>query len=178
MTCQHFRATLGRDSDPHTRKQPLRALRLRSYLSLCRFLAFFALQNAIFCPSLSFFSITSRHFFALWWGVHLSNRAKRKPTRSIPRVFQHFRTLPFSVSCNSFVCHSYENCQGVYQFFPFWFTQSGSCEGHSLAQQTLIPFRKLPGAPSSFRRILRDTIPLHSPGLFGKAPWRNRDFER
>src|SRR6266481_3331615 len=29
-------------------------------------------------------------------------------------------TLPSSVCCNSFVCHSYENCRGVYQQFPFW----------------------------------------------------------
>jgi len=29
-------------------------------------------------------------------------------------------TLPSSVSCNPFVCHSYENCRGVYQQFPFW----------------------------------------------------------
>src|SRR5260370_19471630 len=28
--------------------------------------------------------------------------------------------LPSSVSRNSFVCHSYENCRGVYQQFPFW----------------------------------------------------------
>src|SRR5437899_11935553 len=31
-------------------------------------------------------------------------------------------TLPSSVSCKPFVCHSYENCRGVYQQFPFWFT--------------------------------------------------------
>ncbi len=48
-----------------------------------------------------------------------------------PFLFKHFRTLSFSVSCNSFVCHSYanfasrtvlrdENCRGVYQQFPFW----------------------------------------------------------
>src|SRR3989442_4883480 len=37
-----------------------------------------------------------------------------------PFLFKHFRTLPFSVSCNPFVCHSYENCRGVYQQFPFW----------------------------------------------------------
>src|SRR5713226_587005 len=30
------------------------------------------------------------------------------------------RTLSFSVSCNSFVCHSYEKCRGVHQLFPFW----------------------------------------------------------
>jgi hypothetical protein len=30
------------------------------------------------------------------------------------------RTLSFSVSSNSFVCHSYENCRGVHQQFPFW----------------------------------------------------------
>jgi len=29
-------------------------------------------------------------------------------------------TLPSSVSRNLFVCHSYENCRGVYQQFPFW----------------------------------------------------------
>ncbi len=28
--------------------------------------------------------------------------------------------LPSSVSRNPFVCHSYENCRGVYQQFPFW----------------------------------------------------------
>jgi hypothetical protein len=28
--------------------------------------------------------------------------------------------LPSSVSCNSLVCRSYENCRGVYQQFPFW----------------------------------------------------------
>jgi hypothetical protein len=29
-------------------------------------------------------------------------------------------TLPSSVSRKSFACHSYENCRGVYQQFPFW----------------------------------------------------------
>jgi len=29
--------------------------------------------------------------------------------------------LPSSVSRKSFACHSYENCQRVYQQFPFWF---------------------------------------------------------
>ncbi len=29
-------------------------------------------------------------------------------------------TLPSSVSRKPFVCHSYENCRGVYQQFPFW----------------------------------------------------------
>src|SRR5713101_4424682 len=33
-------------------------------------------------------------------------------------------TLPSSVSSNSFICHSYENCRGVYPFFPFWHCQS------------------------------------------------------
>src|SRR6266478_1388856 len=28
--------------------------------------------------------------------------------------------LPSCVSRNPFVCHSYENCRGVYQQFPFW----------------------------------------------------------
>jgi len=33
-------------------------------------------------------------------------------------------TLPSSVSSNSFICHSYANCRGVYPFFPFWHRQS------------------------------------------------------
>jgi hypothetical protein len=46
--------------------------------------------------------------------------------------------LPSSVSRKSFACHSYENCRGVYQQFPFWlalsraegFTQSDLREGN------------------------------------------------
>ncbi len=36
------------------------------------------------------------------------------PTFGFPYV------LPSSVSRNSFSCHSYENCRGVYQQFPLW----------------------------------------------------------
>src|SRR5882724_7517016 len=41
--------------------------------------------------------------------------------RSVPErpIFHLPYTLPSSVSCNFFVCHSYENCRGVYQQFPF-----------------------------------------------------------
>ncbi|SRR6267154_2918431 len=28
--------------------------------------------------------------------------------------------LPCSVSCKPFLCHSYENCRGVYQQLPLW----------------------------------------------------------
>jgi len=35
-------------------------------------------------------------------------------------VFIRLRTLSFSVSCNPFVCHSYENNRGGYQQFPKW----------------------------------------------------------
>jgi hypothetical protein len=41
-------------------------------------------------------------------------------TSSISFASFLFRTLPFSVSRNSFICHSYENTRGVYQLFPFW----------------------------------------------------------
>src|SRR6266404_8474883 len=37
-----------------------------------------------------------------------------------PFLFMHFRTLSFSVSRKSCICHSYENNRGVYQKFPFW----------------------------------------------------------
>jgi len=35
-------------------------------------------------------------------------------------VFHLPYTLPSSVSCKSFACHSYENTGGVGVFFPFW----------------------------------------------------------
>jgi hypothetical protein len=52
-------------------------------------------------------------------------------------------TLPSSVCRKSFVCHSYENCRGVYQQFPFWlapssaegFTQSALHEGNDLTSR-------------------------------------------
>jgi hypothetical protein len=34
--------------------------------------------------------------------------------------FNRRRTRPFSVSSNSFVCRSYENCRGIPKQFPFW----------------------------------------------------------
>ncbi len=43
-------------------------------------------------------------------------------------LFMRLRTLSFSVSRNSFICHSYENNRGVYQQFPFWNSlPSASC---------------------------------------------------
>src|SRR5216684_7049603 len=35
-------------------------------------------------------------------------------------IFHSPYTLPSSVSCKSFACHSYENTGGVGVFFPFW----------------------------------------------------------
>src|SRR5437870_5060350 len=35
-------------------------------------------------------------------------------------VLNSLRTLSFSVSCKSCVCHSYANRRGVYQQFPTW----------------------------------------------------------
>ena len=35
-------------------------------------------------------------------------------------VFRLPYTLPSSVCCNPFICHSYENTRGVGVFFPFW----------------------------------------------------------
>ena len=40
--------------------------------------------------------------------------------KNLSFVFIRLRTLPFSVSRNPFVCHSYENNRGVYQQFPNW----------------------------------------------------------
>jgi hypothetical protein len=41
-------------------------------------------------------------------------------TSVVSSAFRLPYTLPSSVSRNPFVCHSYENCRGVYQQFPFW----------------------------------------------------------
>jgi len=38
-------------------------------------------------------------------------------------IFHSPYTLPSSASRKSFACHSYENCRGVYQQFPFWSTE-------------------------------------------------------
>jgi hypothetical protein len=47
--------------------------------------------------------------------------AKLHPRRSptTPAISHLPYTLPSSVSRKSFLCHSYENCRGVYQQFPF-----------------------------------------------------------
>src|SRR6266851_6806397 len=53
------------------------------------------------------------------------------------REHSNFRspyTLPSSVSSKSFACHSYENCRGGYQQFPFWLDHSG--------REGLAPFPK------------------------------------
>ena len=41
------------------------------------------------------------------------------PGRTKETIFHSPYTLPSSVSCKSCVCHSYENCRGVHQQFPF-----------------------------------------------------------
>src|SRR5882762_10389712 len=60
---------------------------------------------------------------------------------SFPPSFPHVSHLPYplpsSVSRNPFVCHSYENCRGVYQQFPF---RNGFTTGEaSLNVQTFKP---------------------------------------
>ena len=42
------------------------------------------------------------------------------PPTSYSPAFHSPYILPSSVSRNSFICHSYENCRGVYQQFPIW----------------------------------------------------------
>src|SRR5260370_38689973 len=46
-------------------------------------------------------------------------------------VFKSLRTLSFSVSCKSCVCHSYANGRGVYQQFPTWNESLGHLQPHS-----------------------------------------------
>jgi len=78
----------------------------------------------------------SRHTGALP-RLFLFNIPTCKPS-NIP-TFGFPYLLPSSVSRKSFPCHSYENCRGVYQQFPFWlalsraegFTQSDLREGNT-----------------------------------------------
>ena len=96
----------------------------------------------VFCTLQKLNSFVSKRFRTLCakhpgvgWG---SDPSSQKPSplvlfRSVLRsrifsfVFKSLRTLPFSVSCNPFACHSYENCRGVYQLFPFWNSQISRC---------------------------------------------------
>src|SRR6266705_1885147 len=52
-------------------------------------------------------------------------------TRETPRIpvfaFNSLRTLSFSVSYKSCVCHSYANRRGVYQQFPTWNESLAAC---------------------------------------------------
>jgi len=67
-------------------------------------------------------------FAKLQRGVFPSSCCRRL---SRARLSLLFATHTDSTSCKSFPCHSYENTGGVYQLFPFWFTQSGLGEGNS-----------------------------------------------
>jgi chorismate dehydratase len=71
------------------------------------------------------------------------------------------RTLPFSVSCNSFICHSYKNTGGVYQLFPF--RHCSLATRHSSPSTILLtPF---------FSASACSQIPAY-PGPAGKIPAR------
>jgi hypothetical protein len=48
------------------------------------------------------------------------NQLFLRSNSSLPQSSHLPYTLPSSVSCNPFICHSYENTRGVEGFFPFW----------------------------------------------------------
>jgi hypothetical protein len=75
-----------------------------------------------------------------WVVIDRRHRRQPRKSRALPRLllfnvptckpsniptFAFPYTLPSSVSRNSFICHSYENCRGVYQQFPFWNPSQG-----------------------------------------------------
>src|SRR6266581_1752878 len=57
-------------------------------------------------------------------------------------VFKSLRTLSFSVSCKSCVCHSYANGRGVYQQFPFRNSQLLRSWRHSFRPLCPVPFAR------------------------------------
>src|SRR5438477_2916258 len=69
-------------------------------------------------------------------------------------------TLPSSVSCKPFVCHSYENCRGVHQQFPFW--------NEARAEQAERPVPALPSTHVLSFHILANSfaLPENSTTLF------------
>ncbi len=62
-------------------------------------------------------SITSRSLARPGLSACSLQHSNLQPSNVLTFGFPYL--LPSSVSCNSFVCHSYENCRGVYQQFPF-----------------------------------------------------------
>src|SRR5271168_471452 len=74
--------------------------------------------------ALCFLSLAHSSAISWGWGVDCPAAVvPRLATRHSPLVTRHFptyRNLPFSVSRNSFVCHSYANCRGVCHLFPIW----------------------------------------------------------
>jgi len=68
-------------------------------------------------------------------------------------------TLPSSVSCNSFICHSYENCRGVGGFFPFW-DSFDDCR------------RLAPTSPEGQWLFRNTVLRAHCAALLHLAPWK------
>src|SRR5216684_5753362 len=64
-------------------------------------------------------------------------------TRETPQipffVFKSLRTLAFSVSCKSCVCHSYANGRGVYQQFPTWNESLAACNRIQVLSFHILP---------------------------------------
>jgi hypothetical protein len=83
-----------------------------------------------------------------------------------PRVFYALRTLPSSVSCKSFACHSYENNRGVAKLFPQW-NSASTPQSISLQLGTRLSATSYSGSPinSHSRRLTpspsADSINLH-----------------
>jgi hypothetical protein len=63
-------------------------------------------------------SFADPHPLNLYATILYKNSGERGSIHST--VFHLPYTLPSSVSCKSFACHSYENTRGVGVFFPFW----------------------------------------------------------
>jgi hypothetical protein len=101
-------------------------------------------------------------------------RASRETVRdfALPRktricksfVFRSLHTLPSSVSCNPFICHSYENNRGMYQLFPFWNSSLTRPRGSAF----LAPRTVLRSTPFSLRMIFRTR------GVIGHADTHSR----
>jgi len=95
-----------------------------------------------------------------------TRRLSSVPPRLCGCPFHLPYALPSSVSCNLFVCHSYENCRVSPQQFPIW--DSSSLSGFTSGHNQVLSFHTL---AHSFALIKNSTLFFSiASALFAKKP--------
>ena len=96
---------------------------------------------------------------------------------SFPLISHLPYVLPSSVAPNPFVCHSYENCRGVYQQFPFRNARHSPLITRHFSQllsfHTLAHSFALTKNSTSFLSIASALFPKNHPGWGGGSTRHN-----